>query len=141
VQNEDLLDGARETEEVPEEQVNTPSTIGFVGTNNNDCMLGLDVRMTLKHSSLDDMDLDEGEGQCMLEILDTAGTEQFTAMRDLYMRNGMCTAFKQTTNNNNNKRHSCVGDCFMLIYSVIAQSTFHDIPVFLFAPHLCKLTS
>jgi len=42
----------------------------------------------------------------MLEILDTAGTEQFKAMRDLYMRNG---------------------EGFILVYSVIAVSTFNDL--------------
>ncbi|RCN30705.1 Ras family protein, partial [Ancylostoma caninum] len=36
----------------------------------------------------------EVDGQpCVLEILDTAGTEQFSSMRDLYIKNGqVCSA-------------------------------------------------
>uniref|UniRef100_A0A8C6QU74 Uncharacterized protein n=1 Tax=Nannospalax galili TaxID=1026970 RepID=A0A8C6QU74_NANGA len=44
--------------------------------------------------------------QCMLEILNTAGMEQFTAMRDLYMKNGQS---------------------FVLVYSITAQSIFNDL--------------
>uniref|UniRef100_A0A671ECC0 RAP1B, member of RAS oncogene family n=1 Tax=Rhinolophus ferrumequinum TaxID=59479 RepID=A0A671ECC0_RHIFE len=44
--------------------------------------------------------------QCMLEILDTAGMEQFTAMKDLYMKNGQG---------------------FALVYSITAQPTFNEL--------------
>ena len=44
--------------------------------------------------------------QCLLEILDTAGTEQFTAMRELYMKDGQG---------------------FVLVYSIVAKSTFNDL--------------
>ncbi|KAG0036849.1 Ras- protein Rap-1b [Podila clonocystis] len=44
--------------------------------------------------------------QCMLEILDTAGTEQFTAMRDLYMKNGQG---------------------FILVFSITAPATFDEL--------------
>ncbi|KAF9428679.1 Ras- protein Rap-1b [Podila epigama] len=44
--------------------------------------------------------------QCMLEILDTAGTEQFTAMRDLYMKNGQG---------------------FILVFSITASATFDEL--------------
>ncbi|KAG1219316.1 hypothetical protein G6F35_007587 [Rhizopus arrhizus] len=44
--------------------------------------------------------------QCMLEILDTAGTEQFTAMRDLYMKNGQG---------------------FVLVFSITLKSTLTDL--------------
>lgn len=45
----------------------------------------------------------------MLEILDTAGTEQFTAMRDLYMKNGQG---------------------FVLVYSIISLPTFNELQDF-----------
>ncbi|CAG9529970.1 MRAS2 family protein [Wuchereria bancrofti] len=49
----------------------------------------------------------EVDGQpCVLEILDTAGTEQFASMRDLYIKNGQG---------------------FVVVYSITSQQTFHDI--------------
>jgi len=44
--------------------------------------------------------------QYMLEILDTAGTEHFTAMRDMYIKNG----------------HG-----FLLLYSITAEGTLNDL--------------
>eukprot|EP01098_Paradermamoeba_levis_P001620 TRINITY_DN1188_c0_g1_i1.p1 TRINITY_DN1188_c0_g1~~TRINITY_DN1188_c0_g1_i1.p1 ORF type:complete len:226 (-),score=57.56 TRINITY_DN1188_c0_g1_i1:117-794(-) len=52
------------------------------------------------------VDKNFGKKTVQLEILDTAGTEKFTAMRDLYMKNGQA---------------------FVLMFSVIVGSTFRDL--------------
>jgi len=44
--------------------------------------------------------------QCILEVLDTAGTEQFTAMRDLYMKDNQG---------------------FLLVYSITQQASLNDL--------------
>ncbi|KAI9832147.1 MAG: Ras- protein rsr1 [Sarea resinae] len=44
--------------------------------------------------------------QCVLEILDTAGTEQFTAMRELYMKSGQG---------------------FLLVFSITSASSFSEL--------------
>ncbi|KAI9695846.1 MAG: Ras- protein rsr1, partial [Candelina mexicana] len=44
--------------------------------------------------------------QCILEILDTAGTEQFTAMRELYMKSGQG---------------------FLLVFSITSSSSLHEL--------------
>lgn len=44
--------------------------------------------------------------QCMLEILDTAGTEQFTAMREIYMK---------------------TGQGFLLVYSITSPRTLNEL--------------
>lgn len=52
-----------------------------------------------KHAKVDDK-------PCFLEILDTAGQEEYKALRDQYMR---------------------TGDGFLLVYSVIDRKTFEEI--------------
>jgi len=47
---------------------------------------------------------DDGE-TCLLDILDTAGQEEYSAMRDLYVHQG---------------------DCFMLVYSITSRSSFDE---------------
>lgn len=49
---------------------------------------------------------DNPKGDLALDILDTAGTEQFTAMRDMYMKSG---------------------DGFLLVYSLTSPATLHDL--------------
>jgi len=51
-------------------------------------------------------EIDVDNSPAVLEILDTAGTEQFASMRDLYIKNGQG---------------------FMLVYSIINAQTFIDV--------------
>lgn len=46
---------------------------------------------------------------CLLDILDTAGQEEYSAMRDSYMRSG---------------------EGFMLVFSITSRSSFEELPVF-----------
>ena len=50
-----------------------------------------------------------GDQTCFLEILDTAGQEEYKALRDAYMRSA---------------------ECFMLVFSVIDRRTFHELEEF-----------
>ncbi|KAI9320557.1 ras related protein 1b [Dichotomocladium elegans] len=61
---------------------------------------------TIEDSYRKQLELDQQ--QYMLEILDTAGTEQFTAMRDLYMKSGQG---------------------FLLVYSITSMSSLVDLQV------------
>jgi len=51
-------------------------------------------------------EIEVDDSPCVLEILDTAGTEQFASMRDLYIRNGQG---------------------FVVVYSLTNAQTFQDI--------------
>lgn len=48
----------------------------------------------------------DGVGQCIVEILDTAGTEQFASMRQLYITNG---------------------EAFALVYSIDSRESFEEV--------------
>lgn len=52
---------------------------------------------------------DDGE-TCLLDILDTAGQEEYSSMRDQYMRSG---------------------DCFMICYSITSRSSFEEVEAML----------
>ncbi|XP_023242893.1 ras-related protein Rap-2c-like [Centruroides sculpturatus] len=51
-------------------------------------------------------EIEVNSAPCVLEILDTAGTEQFASMRDLYIKNGQG---------------------FVVVYSITNHQTFQDI--------------
>jgi len=59
---------------------------------------------TIEDFSLKEIEIDGSP--CVLEILDTAGTEQFASMRDLYIKNGQG---------------------FLVVYSITNHQTFQDI--------------
>ncbi|KAL3832401.1 hypothetical protein ACJMK2_024048 [Sinanodonta woodiana] len=66
-----------------------------------------DYDPTIEDSYIQHADID-GEW-CILDVLDTAGQEEFSAMREQYMRKG---------------------DGFLMVYSVVDRASFNSIPGF-----------
>eukprot|EP01113_Clastostelium_recurvatum_P035404 TRINITY_DN4934_c0_g1_i4.p1 TRINITY_DN4934_c0_g1~~TRINITY_DN4934_c0_g1_i4.p1 ORF type:complete len:930 (-),score=159.59 TRINITY_DN4934_c0_g1_i4:32-2821(-) len=80
------------------------STAEVEGFDESDLAL-LGTSAAAASSSVVHSGLQYDDNTCLLDILDTAGQEEYSAMRDQYMR---------------------TGDCFLIVYSITSRSSFEE---------------
>ena len=60
----------------------------------------------------------------LLDVLDTAGQEEYGAMRDQYMRTGASVTLEFSGLN------PVLGEGFLLVYSITSRSSFEEVSTF-----------
>lgn len=69
------------------------------------------------------------EEVALLDVLDTAGQEEYGAMREQYMRTGELTA-SSSPPTPARPAHMCLGEGFLLVYSITSRSSFEEVSTF-----------
>jgi len=85
-----------------------------MGEEEKETILESEIATTVQAVTKRNYETDDDLQTCLLDILDTAGQEEYSAMRDQYMR---------------------VGDCFLIVFDITSRSSFDEVEMLIECCH------